>query len=239
MSVKAIFFDLDDTLHDHLDPFSRTIKVIFPEYYLILPMLDLYKKFRHYSDLLWTDYSNNLLTLEQLRIQRISLAIKDYELTMTETQAHHFQLQYDRELKNLQLFSKVPELLVNLAQTDIKIGIITNGPVEHQYNKIRSLGLLNYITEDYIFISDGVGIAKPNPDIFHFVKNKMEMSAENILYVGDSWYNDVVAPLKAGWNSVWYNHRRRNPETENKPIAEITNLLELLEVLSFNEKRYK
>ena len=36
----------------------------------------------------------------------------------------------------------------------IKLGIITNGPAEHQKNKIRALGLMQWIPEECIFVGD-------------------------------------------------------------------------------------
>jgi HAD superfamily hydrolase (TIGR01549 family) len=231
VNVKAIFFDLDDTLHDHLEPFTKTIETIFPNDHQALFMIDVYKNFRHYSDLLWIDYSKNLITLEKLRIQRIQLALKDFGLSLSEKEAQTFQSQYEKMLENLKLFPEVPTLLDMLTGMNYLVGIITNGPVEHQWSKIRSLKLLKHIKEDYIFISDGVGVAKPNPAIFDFVSTKMEISPENMIYVGDTWRNDVIAPMKAGWQSVWYNHRRREPGTMDHPLGEIYHLMDLLDIL--------
>ncbi|QPA32379.1 HAD hydrolase-like protein [Anoxybacillus caldiproteolyticus] len=42
----------------------------------------------------------------------------------------------------------VPKLLMKLARMGIKLGIITNGPVEHQSNKIKSLRLTQYISKE-------------------------------------------------------------------------------------------
>jgi HAD superfamily hydrolase (TIGR01549 family) len=234
MTVKAVFFDLDDTLHDHLAPFTKTIEKIFPQYDPTLSMIDLYKTFRHYSDLLWIDYSNRTITLEKLRIQRIQLALNDYGMSLSDSEAEIFQFQYEKMLENLQLFPEVLALMEKLTDLNYTIGIITNGPVDHQWNKIRSLKLLTHIKEDHIFVSDGVGAAKPNPAIFNFASKKVDVLPENMIYVGDSWVNDVIAPMKAGWQSVWYNHRRRNPGTNDKPLAEIYHLMALLEVLEIN-----
>jgi FMN phosphatase YigB (HAD superfamily) len=62
------------------------------------------------------------------------------------------------------------------------------------------------------FISDGLGVAKPDPYIFEYVARKKQIAPSRLIYVGDSWTNDVVPPIVSGWNSIWYNHRNR-PQT--------------------------
>jgi HAD superfamily hydrolase (TIGR01549 family) len=231
MAIKAIFFDLDDTLHDHLHPFSKAFKDSFPDLYEQMDVESLYKKFRDFSDLLWKKYSNHELTLEELRIARIVMALEYFQKGITNEQASDFQAEYELNLDNLQLFTEVPELINVIKAKGKLVGIITNGPVQHQFNKINSLGLTSYVSGDHIFISDEVGVAKPNKQIFHHVAQKVNMIPSEILYIGDSWPNDVVAPMEAGWQAIWYNHRKRLPDTGHKPLAVIDHLLSIIDIL--------
>lgn len=234
MAIKAIFFDLDDTLHDHLYPFSKAFKDSFTNLYQQLDVESLYKKFRDFSDLLWKKYSNQELTLEELRIARIVMALEYFQKSITNEQASDFQAQYEMNLDDLKLFAEVPELINVIKAKGKLVGIITNGPVQHQFNKINSLGLTSYVSRDHIFISDGVGVAKPNKQIFHHVAQKVNMIPSEMLYIGDSWPNDVVAPMEAGWKAIWYNHRKRLPGTGNKPLAVIDHLLSIIDILDKN-----
>ncbi|MDF2787126.1 MAG: family hydrolase [Neobacillus sp.] len=231
MAIKAIFFDLDDTLHDHLYPFSKAFKDSFPHLYEQMDVVSLYKKFRDFSDLLWEKYSNHELTLEELRIARIEMAFEYFKKGITNEQASEFQAQYELNGDNLQLFAEVPELINEIKAKGILVGIITNGPVQHQFNKINSLGLTNYVSRNHIFISDEVGVAKPNKQIFQHVAQKVNMLPNEIVYIGDSWPNDVVAPMEAGWKAIWYNHRKRLPDTDHKPLAEINQLLSIIDIV--------
>jgi HAD superfamily hydrolase (TIGR01549 family) len=232
LGIKAIFFDLDDTLHDHLFPFSNAFKTTFPDYYEQINIESVYKSFRDFSDLLWKNYSNNELTLQELRMNRIALAMKGFTIHISNESASEFQTQYESGLKHLRLFPEVPELLVMIKNKGYEIGMITNGPVDHQLNKINSLGLTEFIPREMIFISDEVGIAKPNPGIFHHAGDKFNFAPKEFLYIGDSWHNDVVAPTEAGWRTIWFNHRKRQPGTDHRPVAEIDQLSNFLSVLS-------
>jgi FMN phosphatase YigB (HAD superfamily) len=127
------------------------------------------------------------------------------------------------------LFQDVPSLLLQLKTKGFQLGIITNGPTEYQLNKIKSLGLTAFFPRDLLFISDEVGVAKPNPAIFHYTAQKVNKSCEDLLYIGDTWENDVVAPINAGWQSIWFNHRQRQPVSKHKPFAEIKCLSKILD----------
>jgi len=231
MDIKAIFFDLDDTLHDHHAPFARAISPLLPGPKNQLDTVDIYKSFRFYSDVLWKEYDCGKIPLDQLRVERIVRTLKECSIEVTEEKAIQFQESYEQELQLLTLFPEVPLLLKELKELGVEIGLITNGPTEHQWMKIRQLGLGVHFSENHIFISDRVGRAKPNPYIFEVAAREINLPSENLLYVGDSWENDVVGPIKAGWNAVWFNHRGKQPLTDHKPIAKINTLSDLLSLV--------
>lgn len=232
MAIQAIFFDLDDTLHDHLRPFVNAIHECVPNLPASISDLTLYKEFRRMSDLLWEDYTSGSLSLEELRAQRIMFALETFGIPLSAKEALEFQQQYEKELSVLTLFPDVPALLPRLKKAGFELGIITNGPVDHQFNKIRTLGLLDYIDKERIFISDGVGTAKPDPQIFHYVSDKIGVPPEHLLYIGDTWANDIAASIRAGWQALWFNHRLRKPETSHEPLAEIKELSSIINILS-------
>lgn len=224
MDIKGIFFDLDDTLHDHQKPFLNAFQNIFQGENIHFPIQELYKKFRDCSDDLWESYVKKEMSLGELREQRIILALKNFNMHISTEQARDFQLSYEHYSDHLELFSEVQQLLENVQKSELIVGIITNGPTEHQFRKIHSLGLTKYINRDFIFISEEVGMAKPNPAIFKHVSQKVSISPSELLYIGDSWTNDVIAPSNAGWKSIWFNHRKRERVTSFKPFGEIDNL---------------
>ncbi|NHM32150.1 HAD-IA family hydrolase [Neobacillus terrae] len=231
MKIKAIFFDLDDTLHDHLKPFNQALKDVFLEVNKSIDIEDAYKKFREASDELWEAYSDNRLSLEKMRIERIILALKRLGILITVEDAMRFQDQYEERLKELELFPEVPELLNALKRKGYTIGIITNGPIKHQWNKIYKLRLTDFFQKELIFVSDEIGTAKPEPEIFEEAARRTKCLSHEMLYIGDSWTNDVVGPARAGWKSIWFNHRHRKPITNYKPLGEVNSLEEILLLL--------
>ena len=91
--------------------------------------------------------------------------------------------------------------LIRLKEMGLKLGIITNGEHDLQWNKLR---LLNF---DYLFdeivISGDVGVQKPETKPFEVMSKKLGIEPQNLLYVGDNPLNDVEGSRKAGYTPVW------------------------------------
>ncbi|MCT8137082.1 HAD family hydrolase [Anaerobacillus sp. CMMVII] len=224
--VKAFFFDVDDTVYDQSKPFKDAVNYV-ENLTVDFPFEEVFKLSRQYSDILWNQYCNQEISLEDLRVQRLVRAFDDFGFHLEENRAKEIQEKYEERQQHIQLFDQFIECIRKLENQGFLIGLITNGPVEHQWRKIHALKLDRYISKDHIFISDAVGIAKPDPRIFLHVNEVLGIKPENCYYVGDSWRNDVVPPLKAGWNSIWYNYRHREPETNDTPTKVVYSYSEL------------
>jgi putative hydrolase of the HAD superfamily len=147
-------------------------------------------------------------------------------MDLSREQAAQVQASYIGRQYSIQFIDGVEEQLRRFIAFGHKVGIITNGPKDHQMNKLRGLGIDKLIPEEMIFISDAVGLAKPDPGIFAHVNRVSGTTAENSLYVGDTWDNDVVGALAAGWRVCWYNPRGRQPGTDHSPSFIFTNYKE-------------
>lgn len=213
----AIFFDLDDTLYDHLIPFREAVREVLRPDEDHLNYADLFYKVRHHSDLLWPKYLRGELELEETRVRRLELAFAEYGLELDREQASKVQAAYIGRQYSIEMIEGVAEQLQRFISLGHKVGVITNGPQDHQMSKLRGLGVDRLIPEEMIFISDAVGLAKPDPAIFAYVNRMTGTTAEHSLYIGDTWDNDVVGALEAGWKVCWYNPRGRQPGTEHKP----------------------
>ncbi|MBU9721010.1 MULTISPECIES: HAD family hydrolase [Bacillaceae] len=224
--IKACFFDLDDTLYDQLVPFKNAAKSIG-----ILNDINygkLFKTVRHYSDTLWKEaYCTGEMSLQELRVQRLVRAFHDFDIKLSEDNAEKLQQIYLDYQQRIIPFAGVVSLMKSLQQEGYLVGILSNGPVDHQLSKLKTLHIVDIIPEDFIFVSDGVGIAKPDKGIFIYVQEKLGLSPENCFYVGDSWVNDVIPSHHAGWNSVWFNFRKRKPLSDFNGYREIRNYIEV------------
>lgn len=229
-SKLAVFFDLDDTLYDHLLPFREAVREVLAPDEGKLDYAELFYTVRHHSDLLWPKYLRGEMELEETRVLRLELAFAEYGLPLNREQAVQIQASYIARQYTIEMIEGVAEQLQRFISQGHPVGIITNGPQEHQMGKLRGLGIDRIIPPEMIFISDAVGLAKPDPAIFAHVNRVTGTAPENSLYVGDTWANDVVGALTAGWQVCWYNPRGRKPGTAHAPSYIFTNYKEFSEL---------
>jgi FMN phosphatase YigB (HAD superfamily) len=64
------------------------------------------------------------------------------------------------------------------------------------------------------------------------VAKKTGFEPNELLFIGDTWSNDIVASSTAGWQPIWFNHRNRLPETNHKPLSMIKKLSSVLDVIN-------
>jgi putative hydrolase of the HAD superfamily len=87
-----------------------------------------------------------------------------------------------------------------------KLAVVTNGPIEWQSRKLRTLELAEHFDE--VIISDAVGVAKPDARIFNLTLERLGVAADEALFVGDHPELDVggarAAGLRAAWKRVPY-----------------------------------
>ena len=103
--------------------------------------------------------------------------------------------------KSIALYAVMdPELVPMLEQlaSQFELGIITNGSVTGQTRKWRELGLDRLIDRSRLWISNAMGISKPDSRIFLTAVRQLGMEAAHCLYIGDHLWTDVLAARRAG-----------------------------------------
>lgn len=205
--MKALIFDLDDTLYDQIQPFQRAL-----ERHMSVPAgrLDqLYLDFRKRADEVFQAAATGKMSLQDSHIYRMKQALADNGYQVSDALALTIQIDYDYFQGQLELSPIFPEIFATCQSNGIALGIITNGPHRHQLRKIRTMQLGQWIESDHIIISGQVGVTKPHPTIFKLLEERLELPASDIVYLGDSFENDVIGAKRAGWQAVWFNHRKR------------------------------
>ncbi|WP_282925534.1 HAD family hydrolase [Helcococcus kunzii] len=221
MTKKFIFFDIDDTLYDQLIPFENAIKKNFEN--INYNIEDLFKLSRKFSDEIFNLTESNQISLEQMHIYRIKKALESKSIYIDDKTALDFQKEYSYNQSNIKLSKEMENILLEILAQDVEIGIISNGPSKHQRAKIKNLGLERFINLDNIFISSEVGVAKPDLKIFKLAEKHLSLNPKNdeIYYIGDSLYNDIIPSKNCKWKSIWIDRRNKS----NKNNFEIPDFL--------------
>ncbi len=234
--IKAIFFDIDDTLYS-TTAFAEHARIAALEAiraHGVRPSLDaLQRELGEVISEFSSNYNNHfdklLLRLTKHDVPQVNPAI----LIAAAVRAYH-----DSKLTHLKPFEDVPAALETLAKTDLIRGIITAGLQIKQAEKLLRLQIYSWLTPTAIFISDQIGISKPNPKLYLRALSDTGIAPEEAVYIGDHPLHDIDAANKVGLNTVFINRGTKHSNLEGKtsPRHTISNFSELLTLL---ETEYK
>jgi len=228
--MKSIFFDLDDTLYDQLQPFGAAYSKTFSTIKDI-PVLDLFKKSREYSDKVFALTESGEMSLEKMHQYRMINAFKDFGYTITTDEADAFQKEYKAHQYRVTLIPEMKNILHYLSSKGIPMYVTTNGPSDHQWAKLESLRLFDWIPKNHIYISSEIGYAKPHKEFFKYVNAKINTVSVDSYMVGDSFENDIIGAHHAGWSSIWMNNKNKARADEQIHPTYETNSYQQLEEL--------
>lgn len=184
--IKAVIFDLDDTLYNEID----YIKSGFSKISKAFPQV------KDMRDKLWRAYQSGKKPINQV--------LADEKLDSDENIARCLAV-YRFHKPNIVLDVQIQELLHRIKVQGIKLGIITDGRIEGQRAKIDALELKEIFDE--IIITDELGgpeFRKPNEKAFVLMCEKLNVLYTEAVYVGDNVRKDFIAPEKLGMQSIWF-----------------------------------
>jgi putative hydrolase of the HAD superfamily len=102
---------------------------------------------------------------------------------------------YRNHFPDISLREGVLGMIQGFKSRGSKFGIITDGRLVTQRNKLEALGLSRLI--DKLLISEEFGASKPAPELYEsFMKSDNQ---KQFYYIGDNIHKDFVTPKKLGW----------------------------------------
>ncbi|XEC93928.1 HAD family hydrolase [Paenibacillus tarimensis] len=232
--IRLLLFDLDDTLLYFDDYWKRSLYEAFETFPLTkdIGMDRLFPVFLEQDEWFHEQWLEGTIDGKEFRRLRFVHTLAAFGVSAGAEEAEAFErwfwtvrapyIPHDRILI---------ERLERWGQT-YKLAMLTNGTAEDQYDKLHRMGLGLLFSKDNVFISDELGVAKPNPEAYLKAAERMGVRPDQTLFVGDSWTNDVAGPIRAGMTAVWLN--RKGLETPPEPVpSAVIGHLEELEFLLF------
>lgn len=136
---------------------------------------------------------------------------------------------YNDALIDLLAWMEGAEAILARLRERYRLAIVTNGPSDLQWPKLRKFGLQDLV--DYVVVSGDQGIHKPDPAIFSHLLALATAEASAAAHVGDSIHTDIAGARAAGLTAIWYPPRLRTPDDpgDHTPDAIIERLDDLLE----------
>lgn len=241
--IRLVLFDLDDTLFNatELIKFARTdalnsmiklgLNIDLREGLILLgEVVQAYgSNHPHHFDILLRRLNHlNPKYLDEIPPEKLSAA--------AVIAYHKVKVKHIKPYKDvIPTFLKIKKAF----SPEIKIGILTDGVPIKQYEKILRLNLDKHL--DIITISDEIGIRKPNPKLWEFAIQKMNVDARSTLYIGDRLDRDVIPAKSVGIHTVLihrggkYDPHGKNGHTNepqsDEPDYHIDKLGEVIDII--------
>jgi HAD superfamily hydrolase (TIGR01662 family) len=240
--IKAVLFDLDDTLIDwskksmSAGSVSRR-HVDKIHYYLIeqghkLPDCDaFYTLFNETIVAAWTEAKKTWSGVNFERVVRDTLIAAQLEIN--EINMHDVLVAYDwQPVPGIVPYPETLMVLATLKDAGYKLGLITNSmqPMWMRDIELNAYGIMPFL--DVRVTSGDTGYMKPHPYIYLSALKQIGIEPQEAVFVGDRPGNDIIGANKVGMTSVWIDPPHLDYDLKGvEPHYRITQLQQLLPVI--------
>ncbi len=206
-NLKAVLFDLDDTLFDHTYSSRCGLMAVCEQYHCFrqVSIEQIWPYYLQLIEILHPQVLQGRLTMEEARLERFRRLFKKFggEISLPTSKAvsEHYRLAYKAARRVVP--GTIP--LLKALKPAFKIGIVTNCETAEQHSKLQACQLTPFI--DNLITSQDVGIPKPDPQIFAAALMRLDCQAGETVMIGDSWERDIIGADNAGIRAIWFNRQ--------------------------------
>ncbi|MBE6607647.1 MAG: HAD family hydrolase [Ruminococcaceae bacterium] len=186
--IKAVIFDLDDTLYSEKEYVRSGFKAIANELTQV----------ENAEEKLWIAFQSSKSAIDDVLSREGIFSEELKQKCLTVYRLHNPDIHLHKGCK---------ELLEKLRFEGYKLGIITDGRPQGQRAKIEALGLYELV--DHIIVTDelgGVEYRKPNKAAYVKMRELLDVAYEEMCYIGDNINKDFTAAKSLGIRSIWFKN---------------------------------
>lgn len=207
--IKALLWDVDGTLLDFKAAESAAIRRLFGEFSLGECTDEMIRRYSAINEEFWQRLERNEITKQQVLIGRYEQFFA--EIGVPVSLAVEFNRRYQVRLGDTIVLRDDSYSIVKSLRGRVRQYVVSNGTVIAQSRKLEGSGLGEMM--DGVFLSEALGVEKPNKAFFDAVMDRICPEApEEVMIVGDSLTSDIRGGNNAGIKTCWYN-----PEGKTAP----------------------
>ncbi len=232
MPLRAIFFDIDDTLFS-TSTFAERARENSIDAMLAMGVRTSRDVLRRELAEVVQEFSSNYEHHYDKLLSRLpfeaTAGLNAQLVVAAGVVAYH-----ETKFRELSSYDDVVEVLRLLAEMPLILGVVSSGLTLKQMEKLIRLRVYPWINPSAILISDHVGIGKPNPKLYLRAAERVRVRPEEAMYVGDHPIHDVDAAKGAGFVTVWNRREGKHLDLvgRTKPDHVIYNFWDLLDVVT-------
>nr|WP_254606020.1 HAD family hydrolase [Deinococcus sp. JMULE3] len=232
MPLRAVIFDLDDTLFDDTGCTHVGLRALAAQSGLSVPPAELFA--RHAAHIRAIDplLFRGELTAHEARVLRFTRLLT--ELGVPDPDGEAATVTYRGAYRAA--WAPLPgaaDVLRDLRAAGLRLAVLTNYVREVQALKLTHFGLDALV--DAVLCVEEVPAAKPDPRAYYAACAALDVHPEQAVMVGDSCEKDVQGARRAGLRAVWVNRAGQAAPEPGVPV--IAHLMELPGVLGLVPQR--
>lgn len=227
--IRAIGFDLDNTLFDHRKAATRGLELLVRDKeWTYFGNVGVGSEWHRLEDIYFAQYVAGTMTLTEHRRARMRNFLTS---TDAKVRDHDLDSLWDDYLRHYSdswvAYSDALVALEELRHVGFKLAVLTNGQQAQQEAKLRAMGL-THLFEGVLAIGT-VDALKPDRRAFAHLCRVLECEPSEVAFVGDDLEYDVRASIRAGLHGVWLN--REGVATPPNITAQVRSLNSLKDLL--------
>ena len=200
--IKAIIFDIDNTLYDYDSANAAAIDALrqYTRINFGWNSDETDKKIKAAYSRIQNEIGPKAAIHNRLiRYQRI---LETNGLPLYPHALEMYDLYWDTLINSAKVFDGVDFALAQLKKEGYVLGVGTNMTSVIQFRKLTKFELLKYF--DFIVTSEEADCEKPQKELFLKCAIKAGYDPSSCLYVGDSLIHDILASEEIGFQTLWF-----------------------------------
>lgn len=223
---NCIMMDIDNTLLDFDAAERKALLETLQQFSLPCDEAAV-SRYHEINSSLWGELNKGKIRRDKLVIERFDRFVKEIGAAAKATELNR---AYTEHLAtHADVIPGAEEALQELAEVATMIAV-SNGTESVERGRLKLSGFEKYF--DDIFVSEAVGVSKPNPKIFQMAMRKLGIEhSDKVLVVGDSLSADIQGGVNAGLDTCWVNMNGLENESGLTPTYEVKALSELYPIV--------
>lgn len=225
-SPKIVLLDFDNTLVDFNECARQSIIDIFKKFDFEYNE-NVYETFIRENVKIWKRLEKGEITKEQLRADRWNIILKKLGI---DFDGKAFEELFENGVASYACPVKYAYELLDYLKEKYPLYVVSNGFRAVQESRLKIGNFEKYFQD--VFVSEDVGVAKPDKRFFDYVFSKLGTpDKSDVILIGDSFFADIVGGSNYGIKTIWFNKTREGCPDNTKPTYTASDLSEIKNIL--------
>ena len=221
--IKAVIFDLDNTLLDFMTMKKEAVMSALSSMKEAGLDIDVDNSYKEIMDIYEVSGWENQLVFDKFLKNKLGYIDNKYLAAGI--------VAYRRAKEtNLKAYPNVEKTLNHLLENNIKLAIVSDAPSREAWMRIYYLGLHSFF--ETVITFDESGERKPSPTPFKLALGRLNLSKDEVLMVGDWPERDMVGASSVGIKTIFAKYgdafgvEKSGANWDIEDIYEVVNIID-------------